>query len=54
MHPILERIAVACRPLAARNRLVEGVHVLPPASDERPRRRMTLLALVAALSGRQP
>jgi hypothetical protein len=54
MHPILERVAGAYRPLAGRNRLVEGPPRLPPASREQPRRRMTLLALVAALSGRRP
>jgi hypothetical protein len=51
MHPILHRVADAYRPLAGRNRLVEGPHRLPPM--ERPRRRMTLLALVAALLGRR-
>ena len=54
MHPILERVADAYRPLAGRNRLVEGPHRLPPAGQEPPRRRMTLLALVAALCGRRP
>ena len=54
MHPILDRVAAAYLPLAGRNRLVEGPHRLPSASGERPRRRMTLLALVAALSGRRP
>jgi hypothetical protein len=54
MHPILHRVAHAYRPLAGRNRLVEGPHGLPAASQERPRRRMTLLALVAALFGRRP
>lgn len=54
MHPILDRVADAYRPLAGRNRLVEGPHRLSPASAERPRWRMTLLALVTALSGRRP
>lgn len=52
MHPILERVADAYRPLAGRNRLVEGPHRLPPASHGQPRR-MTLLALVVALFGRR-
>lgn len=54
MHPILHRVADAYRPLAGRNRLVEGPHTLPSAPREQPRRRMTLLALVAALFGRRP
>jgi len=54
VHPILERVAHAYRPLAGRNRLVEGPHLLPPASTESPRPRMSLLALVAALFGRRP
>ncbi|MGN2247202.1 hypothetical protein ACFWZ3_10965 [Frateuria sp. GZRR35] len=54
MHPILDRVTAAYRPLAGRNRLVEGPHWLPPASVGGPRWRMTLLALVAALSGRRP
>ncbi|HEV2621553.1 MAG TPA: hypothetical protein VGU65_05610 [Frateuria sp.] len=54
MHPILRRVAVAYRPLAGRNRLVEGPHALPPMSQQRPHRRMTLLALVAVLFGRRP
>ncbi|MEI7035201.1 hypothetical protein [Fulvimonas yonginensis] len=52
MHPILHRLVDAYRPLAGRNRLVEGPHVLP--SGARPRRRMTLVALLAALLGRRP
>jgi len=54
VHPILERVADAYRPLAGRNRLVEGPHVLPSASAPRPPRRITLLALIAALFGRRP
>ena len=54
MHPILDRIADAYRPLAGRNRLVEGPNLLPPACRQPPPRRMTLLALVAALFGRRP
>lgn len=54
MHPILDRIADAYRPLAGRNRLVEGPHLLPPATARQPSRRMTLLALVATLLGRRP
>ena len=54
MHPILERVVDAYRPLAGRNRLVEGPHRLSPAGQEPPCRRMTLLALVAALCGRRP
>jgi hypothetical protein len=53
MHPILERVAGAYRPLAGRNQLVEGHHRLPPAGQEPPRRRISLLALVAALCGRR-
>ncbi|HET6805572.1 MAG TPA: hypothetical protein VFH59_09060 [Frateuria sp.] len=54
MHPILHRLADAYRPLAGRNRLVEGAHPLPPAPGDRLRRRMTVLALVATLFGRRP
>ena len=54
MHPILDRIADAYRPLAGRNRLVEGSHPLPAATPRQSSRRMTLLALVAALFGRRP
>ena len=54
MHPILDRIADAYRPLAGRNRLVEGPHRLPAEAARQPSRRMTLLALVAALFGRRP
>ena len=52
MHPILDRVVDAYRPLAGRNRLVEGPHRLPCA-PAKPRRRMTLLALVAGLFGRR-
>lgn len=54
MHPILERVADAYRPLAGRNRLVEGPHELRASPAERPQRRITLLALLAALFGRRP
>jgi hypothetical protein len=54
MHPLFERVAGAYRPLAGRNRLVEGHHRLPPGARQPPRRRMGLLALVAALCGRRP
>lgn len=54
MHPILQRVADAYGPLAGRGRLVEGPHGLPPAAAERPRPRVSLLALVAALFGRRP
>lgn len=53
MHPIVQRIADAYRPLAGRNRLVEGPHVLPPA-EAPPTRRMSLFALIAALWGTKP
>ena len=53
MHPIVQRIADAYRPLAGRNRLVEGPHVLPPA-EVAPSRRMSLLALIATLWGTRP
>jgi hypothetical protein len=52
MHPLLHRVAGAYRPLAARNRLVEGPH--PWTVSLPPRRRMALLALLAALFGRRP
>ncbi|UGB38073.1 hypothetical protein [Frateuria soli] len=52
MHPLLHRLADAYRPLAARNRLVEGLHPMPaPAPAPR---RMSLLALVALWLGRRP
>lgn len=54
MHPLLHRVADAYRPLAGRNRLVEGPHALPPVSQARPRLRMSLLALAAVLFGRCP
>lgn len=54
MHPILDRIADAYRPLAGRNRLVEGPHRLPAEAARQPSRRMTLLALAATLFGRRP
>ena len=53
MHPTVDRLAAAYRPLAGRNRLVEGPHRWPSAASARPRPRMTLLALVAALLGRK-
>jgi hypothetical protein len=53
MHPMLERVAEAYRPLGGRNRLVEGPALLPRAGRQPPRRRMALLALVAALCGRR-
>lgn len=53
MHPILDRLAGAYRPLAARNRLVEGAPARPVA--RRPRApRLILLALVAARLERRP
>lgn len=54
MHPLLRRVANAYHPLAGRNRLVEGPHQWPPAGSTAPRRRVTLLALLAALGGRNP
>lgn len=51
MHPILERVARAYAPLAGRNRLVEGAPALSIAP--RPARRLTLIALLAALLGRR-
>ncbi|MBP1474951.1 hypothetical protein J7I44_11625 [Frateuria sp. MAH-13] len=54
MHPILERAADAYRPLAGRNRLVEGPHPLPSSPAAPPRRRMALWALVATMLGRRP
>jgi len=50
MHPLMQRVADAYRPLAGRNRLVEGLHRLPPAESV-PVRRMSLFALVAAVLG---
>jgi hypothetical protein len=52
MHPLLHRVAGAYRPLAARNRLVEGPR--PWTEAPPPGRRMTLLALLAVLFGRRP
>lgn len=54
MHPILERVAAAYRPLGGRNRLVEGPQRLPSVGREPPRHRLTLLALLAALCGKRP
>jgi hypothetical protein len=54
MHPILHRVARAYRPLAGRNCLVEGPQLPLSTSRKTSRQRMTLLALVAALSGRRP
>ena len=52
MRPIVHRLAGAYRPLAARNRLVEGAL---QRTDRAPvARRMTLFVLVAALFGRRP
>jgi hypothetical protein len=50
MHPLMQRVADAYRPLAGRNRLVEGPHRLPPAESV-PVRRMSLFALFAAVLG---
>jgi hypothetical protein len=52
MHPILHRVVDAYRPLAGRNRLVEGPHGLPVVQPALPRRRMAWLALVAWLGMR--
>lgn len=58
MHPLIDRLADAYRPLAGRNRLVEGSLAPSPSPSPvalpPPRRRLTLLALVAALCGRRP
>jgi hypothetical protein len=52
MHPILHRVVDAYRPLAGRNRLVEGTPV-PSSVQAAPPQRMALLALVAAQFGRR-
>lgn len=52
MHPLLHRLADAYRPLAGRNRLVEGAHP-PPTATQVPRR-MSLLALIALWLGGRP
>jgi len=53
MHPILHRVIDAYRPLAGRNRLVEGVHVLAAAQPALPRR-LAVFVLVAGWRGRRP
>jgi hypothetical protein len=52
MHPILHRAIDAWRPLAGRNRLVEGPPVLP-LRQASSRRRASLLALIALAFGRR-